>query len=120
MGRPGTSRDFDRPIRIREEVMAVCVKCASKDIIDEAEIIDTGQYSYESTLSARIYRNPGGFVFPGRVNSTILSRICGSCGYVELYLQNPRAFLEVAKGARARKRRKKWTIRGNPALFLSW
>ena len=33
----------------------------------------------------------------GEVTTSIVGRVCGDCGYIELYADNPGALLEVVK-----------------------
>ena len=74
-----------------------CVKCGSEDSIDGVRILDRGHYDHENDLSAVAYENPGALLFKGAVTSPITSRICGRCGYVELYAVDPGALLDFAK-----------------------
>jgi len=87
--------------------MGACMKCGSAELLDEAQIIDSGHHGVENDLTARVYRNPGAFFLQGKVTGRVLSRVCGSCGFVELYVENPAAFLAAAKEARGLKRRKR-------------
>jgi hypothetical protein len=74
-----------------------CAKCGSEDSIDGVRILDRGPYGEENDLSAIADENPGALLFKGRVATPITSRICGSCGYIELYAVDPGALLEFAK-----------------------
>ena len=83
--------------------MGICAKCSSKDLIDEAQIVDHGDIN----VGVKAYRDPGAFVLKGKVRQRVLARVCGSCGYLELYAENPQELLGAAKEARERQRRKK-------------
>ena len=87
--------------------MGICAKCSSKDLIDEAQIVDHGDMNAEYELGVKVYRDPGAFVMKGKMKQRVLARVCGSCGYLELYAENPRELLGAAKEARERLRRKK-------------
>ena len=76
-----------------------CVKCGSEASIDGVRILDrygaAGQL--KDDLSAAAYRDPDAVLFKGEVATSIVGRVCGDCGYVELYAANPGALLAVAR-----------------------
>ena len=76
-----------------------CVKCGSEASIDGVRILDhygaAGQL--KADLSAATSRNPNALLMKGEVTTSIVGRVCGDCGYIELYADNPGALLEVVK-----------------------
>lgn len=66
----------------------VCPKCQSAKIIPDVRILDRN-YSVVGDLSVEIYENPDALLFKGAHNGKLQARICGQCGYTELYLENP-------------------------------
>jgi hypothetical protein len=76
-----------------------CVKCSSENSIDGVRIIYRyGQYGLQKAdIAAVAHRDPDALLFKGEVATPIVGRVCGDCGYVELYVVEPGALLEVAK-----------------------
>jgi hypothetical protein len=76
-----------------------CVKCGSEASIDGVRILDrhgeAGQF--KTDLAAAAYNDPGALLFKGEVATPIVGRVCGDCGYLELYVVNPGALLAVAR-----------------------
>lgn len=66
-----------------------CPKCESRKIIPKVRIIDRVDYNLPAgDLTVHIYENPDGFLkytHPGALKAWI----CGDCGYVETYVDNP-------------------------------
>ncbi len=79
-----------------------CAKCGSDKIVPDAGILDQGDAS-DGTLKAKFEKTPSAIFFKGRVTSKLIARICGQCGYTELYVNQPaaicEAFLETRGGA---------------------
>jgi predicted nucleic-acid-binding Zn-ribbon protein len=69
-----------------------CAKCGSHKIVPDAEIQDQGS---DGTLKAKIDKTPYAIFFKGRVQSKLIARICGQCGYTELYVKRPEAIYEA-------------------------
>jgi ribosomal protein L40E len=75
--------------------MAVtCAKCGSDKVVPNAKIFDQGEYS-DGTLKAAFEQNPSAWFFKGRVLSNLRAKICGECGFTELYAESPRAIYEA-------------------------
>jgi predicted nucleic-acid-binding Zn-ribbon protein len=64
-----------------------CAKCGSKKIVPLASVMDQGHYS-DGTLKTYVYSNPEAWVFKGTVYGRLQARICGECGYTELFTTN--------------------------------
>ena len=73
-----------------------CAKCDSSQIIDGVRILDSGQHS-RGDLTAAAYEKPAALIFKGEVTSKLVGRMCGSCGYLELFAADPGALLDVAR-----------------------
>ena len=71
-----------------------CVKCGSRKVIPDAELLDQGQYS-DGTLKAKYERNPSAIFRKGRSVSSLMARVCARCGYIELYADDPAALYEA-------------------------
>lgn len=69
-----------------------CPKCGSKEIIDNAKLAD----KYEGNLATdrcdtvvRLITRPNALFFKGRIDFKLQLYICGGCGYLESYVENP-------------------------------
>lgn len=73
----------------------VCIKCQSKNIIPGVRVVDEidteGVGSGE--LSVLVDENPSAWFFQGEHRGVLSARICGECGYTELYVSNPKELL---------------------------
>ena len=79
-----------------------CAKCGSKDVAGGIRLMDRGHGNADAgDLSVRAQTNPRAWLFKGNVRSPLLARVCGTCGYVELYVEDPRAIVEAARKAEA-------------------
>jgi hypothetical protein len=65
-------------------------------LIDGVRIIDHGNLDKEYDLEATVYKRPGAMLFKGAVSTPLSARVCGNCGYVELFVANPQALLAAA------------------------
>jgi hypothetical protein len=61
-----------------------CAKCGSERVVPQAEIWDQGRHS-SGSLHAYVYTKPDAIFFPGTVYATLYARICGDCGFTEIY-----------------------------------
>jgi len=77
----------------------VCPKCQSSDVIPDVKIIDHAHYNQPMDLSATVYTTPEAWVFKGPVSHRFNARVCGACGYAELYVENPATLLKLARRA---------------------
>ena len=73
--------------------MSICSKCQSDKIIPDLRIID--QAGNTIRLGINVYDHPDALVFRGTHSSTLYSQICGECGHVESYVQNPQELYSV-------------------------
>ena len=64
-----------------------CSKCQSNKMIPDVRIID--QIGHNIRLGINVYEHPEALVFKGAHSSTLSSQVCGECGYVETYVENP-------------------------------
>lgn len=66
--------------------MAKCVKCQSDQVVPDLRIFDAqGHYI---RLSVSVDEHPDAMVFKGAHPAPLHARLCGSCGAVELYVDN--------------------------------
>ena len=74
-----------------------CTKCGSDRVMPDIQIFDQGQHS-DGQLKARIDTNPKAFLFKGTITSRLRGRICGDCGFVELFVEQPDKLFEAWEG----------------------
>jgi predicted nucleic-acid-binding Zn-ribbon protein len=65
-----------------------CAKCGSSSVIQRAMVVDVYQ-GREQNLRVRVDADPAAVMFKKSVRSPIHACICGQCGYMELYADNP-------------------------------
>ncbi len=78
-----------------------CAKCGSKDVADGVRLMDRGHGNEVRDLSARAQSHPKAWLFKGNVLSPLVACVCGACGFVELYVEDPREIVEAARKGRA-------------------
>jgi hypothetical protein len=75
---------------------AKCNHCGSTKIIPTAELVEAEQ-SY-----VRVPAEPSAMVFKGWESEPLKVRLCGECGYVQLFVKNPArlyaVYLQSIKG----------------------
>jgi predicted nucleic-acid-binding Zn-ribbon protein len=64
-----------------------CPKCQSDKIIPDVQIIDRAGHVIR--LGVKVFEHPEALVFKGAHAADLRSRVCGGCGYVESYVENP-------------------------------
>jgi hypothetical protein len=58
--------------------------------------MDRGHYSGDAgNLTAVTYDDPDALIFKGAHKSALFARVCGTCGFTELYLDNARELFEA-------------------------
>jgi len=76
---------------------AQCSKCQSEKIIPQLCIAD--QAGHNIRLGVNVYEDPNAIVFKGKHSEELYARICGDCGNVELFINNPHEFYSVHSDA---------------------
>jgi hypothetical protein len=72
-----------------------CPKCQSDKIIPNVFIEDKGMGNIPWNLGVRVDEKPNAVIFKGRHTDTLTARICGECGFAELYVSNPHELYEA-------------------------
>jgi predicted nucleic-acid-binding Zn-ribbon protein len=72
-----------------------CSKCQSTKIIPEVYIRDYSPHVGNTQLSVEIYEDPNALIFKGRHEGALNARVCGDCGYTELYVENPQELYSI-------------------------
>lgn len=69
----------------------ICSKCGSDMIVPEAEIRDQ-RGGVSQSICAVYFKNPEALLFKDSVYAKITANICGTCGFVELYIKDAEEF----------------------------
>lgn len=67
----------------------VCAKCGSAKVIPRARVRDMGHYNMPGDLAIMLHENPDAMLFKETFYSALTARVCGQCGYAELYAEQP-------------------------------
>jgi hypothetical protein len=74
-----------------------CPKCGSQEIIDNAQLPDKFSCETASTSVVRLITRPNAFFFKGPVDFKLKPYICGCCGYLESYVDEPERLAAQAR-----------------------
>lgn len=66
-----------------------CEKCGSDKIVPQAKVIDRGDYNAAGNITLSVDENPEAFMFKQRVYSSVTAKVCGDCGFIEFYADEP-------------------------------
>jgi predicted nucleic-acid-binding Zn-ribbon protein len=77
-----------------------CPKCESTNILHNVKAIDFGHYNAQQDLMVGVEGNPTARLFRQQHRSTLSAWVCGDCGYIEFYADDPRTLIEAAEKAR--------------------
>lgn len=75
----------------------ICVKCGSDKIIPQAKVFDRGDSGAEGNLAVSVDEKPDALIFKQRVRSGVTSKVCGNCGFMELYANEPQSIYSAYK-----------------------
>jgi predicted nucleic-acid-binding Zn-ribbon protein len=81
-----------------------CAKCNSTERVPGARVVDHGHYNAPTALEVAVQVYPAGLLFTGDVTHKVNAHVCGNCGYVEFYAENPQELM--AKAQRGLKHKK--------------
>jgi predicted nucleic-acid-binding Zn-ribbon protein len=80
---------------------AGCPKCGCTVVVEGVRVLDRGDHEVQHDLSVAVYRHPAARLFKGEVTCSLWARVCGNCGYTELYAENPTALVKAAAAAQS-------------------
>jgi len=83
-----------------------CAKCNSEKIVPRVRIMDRGHYGSDTgkDLTVVFYEDPDAFIFKGAHTGSLFARVCGECGYTEMFLTNPEDLYSVYKDGEDRQK----------------
>jgi predicted nucleic-acid-binding Zn-ribbon protein len=76
---------------------ASCPKCGSTEILDDIPVVSNVGNLSAVAVSALAYNRPERPILKEPTTHRFLSRICGSCGFAEFYVEDPKGLLAVAE-----------------------
>jgi uncharacterized OB-fold protein len=78
-----------------------CAKCGSTKVIPRARVIDRGDYSADvGNVRVGVARKPQAWIFKGQEKADIYARLCGACGYAELFVEDAAAIFRAYEESR--------------------
>ena len=69
----------------------VCTRCGSESVIPRLRVVERGEDGARHDVQLEIQRRPTAMFFKRPERSTLVARVCGDCGHVEIYTDAPRA-----------------------------
>ena len=66
-----------------------CLKCGSDAVIPDARLIDRSESSTRRPAEVGVETKPDAVLFTGEVRTETRARVCGDCGFVEVYAAEP-------------------------------
>lgn len=67
-----------------------CAKCGSTKVVPRARVIDRGDGSMDiGNVRLGVARKPEAWLFKGEEREDVYARLCGACGFAELYVEDP-------------------------------
>ncbi len=66
-----------------------CPKCGSREIIDNAQLVDKWDHLTATDAEVRLITRPNALFFKDPVVFKLQPYICGGCGYLESYVEKP-------------------------------
>ena len=72
------------------EITPRCLKCGSDAMVPEVRVIDRGDANTTRlTTELGLATKPDAVLFKGEVRVETTASVCGDCGFVELYANDP-------------------------------
>lgn len=79
-------------LHVQEQAMQfTCFKCGSNRVVPAVRILDANGEFGTADLKAKLDRHPTAWIFKDAEVSVLQARICGECGYTEIYATHPEA-----------------------------
>ena len=78
-----------------------CSKCQSEKILPRVRI--RGDVASRYDLLVEVHEHPQAILFTGTHRVEVRARVCGECGYTELYAEKPQELYSVYMAARSDK-----------------
>ena len=72
-----------------------CLKCGSDALVPNARLIDTDESGDRQAAQVGVQTKPDAWILKGEVRVGTRAAVCGDCGFVELYAEDPHAVWEA-------------------------
>jgi ribosomal protein S27AE len=69
----------------------LCPRCSSGEVIPRVRVAERGDDNLRYDLQVEVQRRPNAVLFKRPERADLTARVCGACGYTELYVDAPRA-----------------------------
>ena len=76
------------------EITPRCVKCGSDSMIPGVRVIDRMEHDRQP-VELGLSTKPDALLFKGEVRVETVARVCGDCGFVEVYAADPAALWDA-------------------------
>lgn len=76
-----------------------CSVCGSIKVIPDVKIVDHGYMDSKHDLAIELHGNPRALVFKNTKKGVLHATVCGDCGHVDLFVNDPGELLEVYRRA---------------------
>jgi hypothetical protein len=77
----------------------LCPRCGSDEVMPRVRIVERAEDGARHDLQAEVQRRPNAMLFKRPERTNLAARVCGGCGYAELYADAPgalyRAYLQA-------------------------
>jgi hypothetical protein len=73
---------------------APCTKCGSTKMAPRASLVDRDALPWQG-IGVAVQRSPENLLFKGEERNEIYARVCGECGFIELFATDPAALYEA-------------------------
>jgi hypothetical protein len=71
-----------------------CAVCGSAKMIPDVQVVDKNE-NINRELQVCVAKKPDALIFRGQVYESVRAWICGECGHVEFFVQNPQELYEA-------------------------
>jgi predicted nucleic-acid-binding Zn-ribbon protein len=79
---------------IRRRELPPCAKCGSTRIIPRARVTEMAPHTHEVSVRVGVTERPEALVFKRDKHVNTYAKVCGDCGYAELYVDDPSALYD--------------------------
>jgi hypothetical protein len=69
----------------------VCHRCGADEVIPRVRVAERGDDNMRYDLQVEMQRRPNAMFFKRPQRADLTARVCGACGYTELYVDSPGA-----------------------------
>lgn len=70
---------------------ARCSRCGSEEVVPRVRVIERDAGDSRQDVQVEVQRRPNALLFKRPERCSVFARLCGACGYLELYADMPRA-----------------------------